>query len=151
MPFFILYLVEKGLPYTQIGVLYAIREIVINILEVPSGFIADTYGRKNALITSFLAYIISFGTFYFSSDFGLFLIAFVLYGVGDAFRSGTHKAMIMDYLNLNQWANHKIDYYGHTRSWSQLGSALSSLAAGVIVFLRVAIIRMCFCIRLFHT
>ena len=134
--FFILYLVEKGLPYTQIGVLYAIREIVINILEVPSGFIADTYGRKNALIASFLAYIVSFGTFYFSSDFGLFLIAFVLYGVGDAFRSGTHKAMIMDYLNLNQWANHKIDYYGHTRSWSQLGSALSSLAAGVIVFFK---------------
>ena len=133
--FFILYLVEKGLPYTQIGVLYAIREVIINVVEVPSGFIADTYGRKSALLGSFAAYTISFAVFYFSSGFGLFSVAFVLYGVGDAFRSGTHKAMIMEYLKIKQWEGQKVDYYGHTRSWSQLGSALSSLVAGAIVFL----------------
>lgn len=132
--FFILFLVEKGLPYTQIGILYAIREIVINILEVPSGFIADTYGRKNALLASFLAYIVSFAIFYFSGNFNLFLLAFIFYGVGDAFRTGTHKAMIMDYLKINNWEDQKFDYYGHTRSWSQMGSALSSLIAGVLVF-----------------
>lgn len=133
--FFILYLVDKGLPYTQIGVLYAIREVVINVVEVPSGFIADTYGRKSALLGSFAAYMISFAVFYFSSGFGLFTIAFVLYGVGDAFRSGTHKAMIMEYLKIKQWEGQKVNYYGHTRSWSQLGSALSSLVAGAIVFM----------------
>lgn len=132
--FFILFLVEKGLPYTQIGILYAVREIVINVLEVPSGFVADTYGRKTALLGSFLAYIVSFGIFYLSGSFGLFLAAFVFYGIGDAFRSGTHKAMIMDYLKINDWEDQKINYYGHTRSWSQMGSALSSLIAGVLVF-----------------
>lgn len=132
--FFILFLVEKGLPYTQIGILYAVREVVINVLEVPSGFVADTYGRKNALLGSFLAYIFSFIIFYLSESFGLFMAAFVFYGVGDAFRSGTHKAMIMDYLKINEWADQKIDYYGHTRSWSQMGSAVSSLIAGILVF-----------------
>ncbi len=132
--FFILFLVEKGIPYTQIGLLYAIREIVINIFEIPSGFIADTYGRKNALIGSFVAYIISFYIFYISSDFWWFMLAFILYGIGDAFRSGTHKGMIMDYLSINHWDNQKINYYGHTRSCSQKGSAISSLIAGFIVF-----------------
>ncbi len=132
--FFILFLVEKGLPYTQIGILYAVREIVINVLEVPSGFVADVYGRKNALLASFLSYIVSFAIFYLSGSFGFFLAAFIFYGIGDAFRSGTHKAMIMDYLRLNKWEDYKIDYYGHTRSWSQMGSALSSLIAGVLVF-----------------
>ncbi len=132
--FFILFLVGKGLPYTQIGILYAVREIVINLLEVPSGFVADTYGRKTSLLGSFLAYIISFGIFYLSGSFGLFLAAFIFYGIGDAFRSGTHKAMIMDYLKINNWADQKINYYGHTRSWSQMGSALSSLIAGVLVY-----------------
>jgi len=61
-------------------------------------------------------------------------MAFVLYGLGDAFRSGTHKGMIMDYLKLNKWEGQKISYYGHTRSWSQMGSAISSLLAGLIVF-----------------
>ena len=132
--FFILFLVEKDLPYTQIGILYAAREIIINVLEVPSGIMADSYGRKSALIVSFLFYIISFGVFYYSTNFWLFFAAFTLYGVGDAFRSGTHKGMIMDYLKLNNWEDYKINYYGHTRAWSQKGSAISSLLAGGIVF-----------------
>jgi len=132
--FFILFLLEKGLSFTQIGALYAIREIVINISEIPSGIVADTYGRKRALLLSFLLYILSFAVFYLSAGFWLFLIAFVFYGIGDAFRSGTHKGMIMDYLRLNQWEGQKIAYYGHTRSWSQVGSAISSLIAGLIVF-----------------
>ena len=132
--FFILFLVEKGLPFTQIGILYAVREIVINVFEIPSGIIADTYGRKNALIASLFIYIISFSLFYLSTDFWFFLIAFILFGIGEAFRSGTHKGMIMDYLKLNHWEEQKINYYGHTRSWSQIGSALSALIAGLIVF-----------------
>ena len=133
--FFILFLVDKGLSYSQIGLLYAVREITINIFELPSGIIADTYGRKTALAYSFLAYILSFIVFYFSGKFFFFLAAFVLFGIADAFRSGTHKGMIMDYLKLNGWEKFKINYYGHTRSWSQTGSALSSLAGGLIVFI----------------
>jgi len=132
--FFILFLVEKGLSYTQIGILYAVREITINIFEIPSGIAADTFGRKDSLVGSFIFYIVSFAVFYFSENFWLFLFAFVLYGIGDAFRTGTHKGIIMDYLKLNGWEDQKINYYGHTRSWSQMGSAVSALIAGVIVF-----------------
>lgn len=132
--FFILFLVDKNLTYTEIGMLYAIREIVINLFEIPSGIIADTYGRRNTLAFSFLIFIVSFMIFLFSSSFWVFLFAFVFFGIADAFRSGTHKGMIMDYLKLNHWEDQKINYYGHTRSWSQKGSALSALMAGLIVF-----------------
>ncbi len=132
--FFILFLVENGLSFTQIGILYAVREIIINVFEIPSGIIADTFGRKKSLTVSFLIYIISFSVFYISSGFWFFLIAFILYGIGDAFRTGTHKGIIMDYLKLKHWEEQKINYYGHTRSWSQKGSAISALIAGLIVF-----------------
>ena len=132
--FFIIFLVNKGLSYTEIGILYAVREVCINVFEVPSGFIADTYGRINALVISFITYIISFIIFFFSSSFLYFLPAFILYGVGDAFRSGAHKGIIMDYLRKNNLQDLKITYYGHTRSWSQKGSAISALFAGFIVF-----------------
>ncbi len=132
--FFILFLIEKGLSFTQIGILYAVREIIINAFEIPSGIIADTFGRKKSLTVSFLIYIISFSVFYISSGFWFFLIAFILYGIGDAFRTGTHKGIIMDYLKLKHWEEQKINYYGHTRSWSQKGSAISALIAGLIVF-----------------
>jgi MFS family permease len=127
-------LIGKGSSYTEIGILYAIREITINLFEVPSGIIADTYGRKTALAGSFILYIISFVIFYFSSEFWIFLPAFIFFGIAEAFRTGTHKGMIMTYLAINNWGDQKINYYGHTRSWSQKGAALSSLAAGLIVF-----------------
>jgi MFS family permease len=131
--FLLLFFIENGISYTQIGVLYAIREIVINIAEIPSGLLADLYGRKRSLIVAFALYILSFIMFYFFSSFYLFTLAIALYGIGDAFRSGTHKGIIMDYLALNNWSDQKANYYGHTRSWSQKGSALSALIAGVLV------------------
>jgi MFS family permease len=132
--FFILFLIQKGLSFTQIGMLYAVREITINVFEIPSGIIADIFGRKTALAGSFLIYIVSFIVFYSSANFWLFFSAFVFYGMADSFRTGTHKGMIMRYLEINNWQNQKINYYGHTRSWSQKGSALSALLAGLLVF-----------------
>ncbi|MBT8219479.1 MAG: MFS transporter [Bacteroidia bacterium] len=131
--FLLLFFLENGISYSQIGVLYAARQLVINIAEVPSGIVADVYGRKNALIVAFSCNILSFITFYFSTDFFLLLVAMVLFGIGDAFRTGTHKGMILDYLKWHGWLDQKVSYYGHTRSWSQRGSALSSLVAGILV------------------
>ncbi len=132
--FFILLLIDKGVTFTNIGIMYALREVIINILEIPSGLIADTYGRKLSLIFSFIFYIFSFIIFYFSQQFWFLLLGFALFGIGDAFRSGTHKAMIIDYLAENNWSNQKVEYYGQTRSCSQKGSALSALFAGGIMF-----------------
>ena len=132
--FLVLFLVEKGLSFTQIGLLYALREVVTNLMEVPSGLLADTYGRRKTLAASFLVYQASFLLFYGSDGLWWLGAAFVLYGLGDAFRSGTHKGMIMDYLARNGWSDQKINYYGHTRAWSHRGSALSAILAGIIVF-----------------
>ncbi len=133
-PFFLLFFIDAGLSFSKIGILYAFREIAINILEVPSGFFADVLGRRQTMIVSFIGYIFAFLIFYFSNTFWFFLMAMLFYSVGDAFRTGTHKAMIYDYLYQNNWDDKKVEYYGHTRSWSQFGSAISSLLALLIVF-----------------
>ncbi len=132
--FLILFFLEKGIDYLKIGLLYSVREITIMLFEIPSGLVADVLGRKKTLIASFLVYILSFVTFYFSNHFGLMLVAMVLFALADAFRSGVHKAMIFQYLTRRGRAGQKTDYYGHTRSWSQTGSAIASLAAGLMVF-----------------
>lgn len=132
--FLLLFFLENSLSYVEIGFLYSIREIAMVFLEIPSGVMADTLGRKRTLVTSFLIYILSFILFYYSTQFVMFAMAMLLFAVGDAFRTGTHKAMIYHYLHKNNWGNQKVNYYGHTRSWSQLGTAVSSLGAGAIVF-----------------
>ncbi|SHE99090.1 Major Facilitator Superfamily protein [Marinitoga hydrogenitolerans DSM 16785] len=133
-PFLILFFLEKGLTYFQIGILYSIMKIATNILEIPTGIIADSIGRRRSMVFSFSNYIISFFIFYFSKNFLLFSFSMILYAFGEAFRSGTHKAMILEYLKIKGWFDLKVHYYGNTRSCSQIGSAISSLLAAGIVF-----------------
>ncbi len=133
-PFLILFFLEAGLSFLQIGILYSVREILRNILEMPAGIIADSLGRRRTMMSSFAFYITSFIIFYLSYSYSFFIIAMLFYAMGDAFRTGTHKAMIFDYLKIKGWQDQKVHYYGHTRSWSQLGSASSALIAGALVF-----------------
>ncbi len=132
--FLILFFLEKGIDYVKIGFLYSIREVAIILLEIPSGLVADSIGRRKTMIGAFSVYIISFLTFYFSNSFVLMAMAMLLFAFGDAFRSGVHKAMIFHYLKTTGQTDLKADYYGHTRSWSQTGSAISSLIAAIVVF-----------------
>ena len=134
-PFLVLLFVDKGLSFLEIGSLYALREVFINVMEIPSGVMADAMGRRRTMVMSFLAYIASFVVFYFATGYALLAVAMGVFAFGDAFRTGTHKAMIFDYLKLKGWADQKTHYYGHTRAWSQRGAALSSLiAAGLVLW-----------------
>jgi MFS family permease len=133
-PFLILYLLSTGSTYTEIGIFYAIREITIHVFEIPSGILADLLGRKRILMIAFVLYILSFVLFYTQSFIG-FTFAFFAFGLGDATRSGIHKAMIVSYLHRHGWEKEKVQYYGRTRSWSQRGSAISALISAFIVFL----------------
>jgi len=132
--FQILFLLENGLTFLQIGLLYSIREIMRNLLEIPAGIFSDSLGRRKTLMFSFGFYIISFLIFYFSHLYQTFIAAMIFYSLGDAFRTGTHKAMIFDYLRLKGWVDQKVYYYGHTRSWSQMGSAFSAVIAAILIY-----------------
>lgn len=134
-PFLVLYLLSKGLSFTEIGVLIGLRELVVMVSEIPSGLIADALGRRRTLASSFVFYMISFIAFFVSHNFIGFIAAMFFFAVGDAFRTGVHKAMIFEYLQKQQKQHFKTDYYGRTRSWSQMGTAFSSLLAGAFVVL----------------
>jgi MFS family permease len=132
--FLVLFFLEKNLNFTQIGILYALKEILANIFSIPTGILADSFGRKRSMVFSFLTYIIAFLIYYYSRNYSWLIFATIFFAFGEAFRQGTHKAMIIEYLNIHGWADQKVHYYGHTRSWSQMGSALSSLLGAAIVF-----------------
>lgn len=132
-PFLMLFFLDKGLSYAQIGGLYAAREVFINLTEIPSGLMADTLGRRLTMVVSFIAYIIAFVMLFAVEVYLLLFVAMAFYAFGDAFRTGTHKAMIFDYIGSKGWGHLKAHYYGHTRAWSQRGAALSALIAATLV------------------
>ncbi len=145
-PFMVLAFLQMGLSYTVIGVVVAFREIMINLMEIPSGAIADLWGRRRSMIMSFIAYICSFLIFGlcglarmhryvgYTPTVMLLLAAMLFFAVGDAFRTGTHKAMIFAWLRLQGREEERTRVYGYTRSWSKIGSAVSVVLACGFVF-----------------
>ncbi|MFA6890408.1 MAG: MFS transporter [Bacilli bacterium] len=134
-PFIILFYLSLGLNYFKIGILVAFLNICINIMEIPSGAFADLYGRKTSMIISLSSYFIAFAVFSISNSLYPLFIALFFYSIGEAFRTGTHKAIIFDWLKSNNRLFEKTKIYGYTRSWSNYGSAISVLLAALIVIL----------------
>jgi len=145
--FLILAFRQMELSYFMIGVLIAFREIMITVMEIPTGAIADIYGRRRSMIFSFMSYILSFAVFGSCGVLAIegevsqgmllpfLFIAMLCFAIGDAFRTGTHKAMIFTWLHIQGRAEERTQVYGYTRSWSKIGSAVSVIIACVFVFL----------------
>lgn len=125
-PYLLIYLMGLGLNLFQIGLLFAVREAITYIFEVPSGVFADNYGKKKELLICFSFYIVSFVFFFIGTHIVVITVGMVFFGLGEAFRSGTHKAMIYTYLDQKSWFDYKTFVYGRTRSFSLLGGAMSS-------------------------
>ena len=103
------------------------------LFEVPSGALADTVGRRRCMVASMAAYVAFSLLFWGAVSFWWLALGMVCYGVGDAFRSGTHKAMILSWLRSQGRLDEKTAVYGRTRSWSQLGSACSAALGGLLL------------------
>lgn len=132
-PFLMLIFLDRGLSFFVIGLLLACRDLTVNLLEIPSGALADSFGRRGAMVVSFVAYIVSFFVLGTATNTALLFLGMTLYGVGDTFRTGTHKAMIFEWLRLQGRSEERTSIYGFTRSWSQIGSALSGVIAAIFV------------------
>ena len=133
-PFLVLFFREAGLTFLAIGTLYAIREVCTNIFEIPTGLIADAFGRRRTMIASFASYLGSFALFGFFTGYAAFASGMVLFALGEALRSGTHKAMILEHLRQRGIEDRSVAYYGKTRAASQFGSALAALLGAGAVF-----------------
>ncbi|MEZ4473492.1 MAG: MFS transporter [bacterium] len=125
---------ERGLDFLDIGGLIAVRAVATNVLEIPTGALADALGRRRCMVVSMAAYVASYLLLGMASAYGWLALAMALFGVGDAFRSGTHKALIYTWLRAQGREAERTRVYGFTRSWSKIGSAVSSLLAGALVF-----------------
>jgi MFS family permease len=132
-PFLVLVFLEKDMSFFEIGALIAFREACINLLGIPTGAIADTCGRRMSMVLSFVAYVISFVVFAMSANVPLLFVAMMLFAVGESFREGTHKAMIFTWLRIQGRLDERTRIYGLTRSWSQIGSAVSVVLAAIFV------------------
>ncbi len=132
-PFLLLALAEKGWSFGGIGVLLGLRDAAVAVLEVPTGVLADGIGYRKTLVLAFLSCMIGYAMLGASAAWVISGMGAIALGAGEACRTGVHKAMILNWLARHGQSEESARYYGYTRSWGEIGSAVSVLIAAVIV------------------
>ena len=98
MPIIVLFFQEHGLTLTEVMVLQAIYSLSVALFEIPSGYIADIFGRKQTIVFSTVFSFIGYLVFSFYGGFYAFAIAQILVGIGGSLMSGSDSALIYDTL-----------------------------------------------------
>ncbi len=66
------------------------------IFEVPTGVIADRYGNKKSVLLSIVCNLISLSIYIYLSDYISYIIAIIIFGIGQTLVSGALDALIID-------------------------------------------------------
>ena len=121
-----LFYLAKGLDYFQIMVMQVIFSLVFAVSQVPTGIVADKFGRKVCLITG--AVLLSISMFLLVLpvlNFWVFVVSEVIFGVGVglAFRSGADTALMYSFLEKNNKSDDYTRIEGHANFVLGISSA----------------------------
>ncbi|MHA1910248.1 MAG: MFS transporter [Candidatus Kariarchaeaceae archaeon] len=96
----VIYLIwsDAGLSFTQMLMTQGAFALTILILEIPSGAIADTLGRKKTLFCAYLFFTIAISVYIIASTFKQFVLAEVIFGIGRALLTGTASSIVYESL-----------------------------------------------------
>lgn len=133
---------------TEFFLIQSCFSLAVVVVEIPSGYFADLYGRKNTLIIASILSGIGFSYLYFAKELWQFYIYEVIIGTSMAMATGTDFAILYDSVNedlKNPNNNSKqLDpkYIGkETAFWASsfqsgamLGEAMSAFIGGVLAF-----------------
>ncbi|MGE3856515.1 MAG: MFS transporter [Dehalococcoidia bacterium] len=98
----VVYLLDfRHLTLTQVGVMDAFYWGVKLLMEVPSGAVADRFGRRASFALGLLMEGSGVLLFAFASNFPLLLLSYVLWSSGFSFRSGNDQAYLYDALSAD--------------------------------------------------
>ncbi|NLW03362.1 MAG: MFS transporter [Clostridiaceae bacterium] len=92
----LLYLASRGMNLVQIGILEAIFHIANMLCEVPTGYIADRFGRKTSRLLGRAAAFISSIVMISGSNFWHFALGIVFTSLSYNLESGAGDALIYD-------------------------------------------------------
>jgi len=132
LPIVVLFWQKNGLSMTQIMFLQSLFSIAVVLLEVPTGYFADIFGRKKSLMLSGIFLFLAMVAYGVGGNFFHFLIAEIMWAFGISFASGSDSAFTYDTLKeLGREKEYK-KIWGNTVFISLLSIAFSNILGGFI-------------------
>jgi len=132
IPIIVLFWQENGLSLTEIMILQSLFALLIVILEVPTGYFADNYGRKKSLLVAGIGMTIAIVLYSIGHGFVDFLFAEVFFAIAASFASGTTAALLYDTLqDLGREKEYK-KIWGKALYFGTIALAVTAIAGSFI-------------------
>ena len=115
---------------TNVALIFSIEAICLTVFEIPSGAIADLFGRKNSLVLSFIVQFIGIYFLFIGGNMFFFILFALFNAFGRSLLSGTDNAIIYDTLKGEKKEKYFKKVLGKYHALWPFGAALGSIAGG---------------------
>lgn len=132
MPIIVLFFQENGLSLQEVMILQGSYSMMVALMEIPSGYLADLFGRKKTMVLGTLFCFLGFALFSFSFGFWEFFIAELLLGIGNSFISGSDSALLYDSLLQSKQKDQYTKIEGKTYSIGNFAEAGAGILGGFL-------------------
>jgi MFS family permease len=129
-----IYLAGKGMSLTQLGLLETIFHVTSFTMEVPTGAVADLFGRRISRIVGRLTSLISVIILLLSNSFWMFAVSFIFTALSYNLESGAGDALIYDSLKEIGEEDQFMKVNGNKEVFYQAASTISFLIGGILAF-----------------
>ncbi|MEV6424125.1 MFS transporter [Streptomyces sp. NPDC051662] len=127
----IVWMLAQGMTLPEIAIIDSLALTLGLLIDIPTGFISDRFGRKLTLIGANIFQAASFLVFALSHDFWQFLIAAILLAVGFALSSGSEEAYIYE----NQSGDNYRKTFSNVNVVDEAATILGLLATPLLISL----------------
>jgi MFS family permease len=135
LPFIVITPEARGLSIGEIGAVFAVHSVVLIALEVPSGALADTVGRRRVMLAGAVLTVVSLLLFAVAQSIIAFMASVGLLAAGRALISGSLEAWYVDSLRLLDPSAPLTRGLSRGTAAEGIAMALGALVAGGLVTL----------------
>ncbi len=125
-----IYLFTRGFSLIELGILEGVFHLTTFIMEIPTGIVADLWGRKLSRLLGRIIFLISLGIMFWSHSFTLQLIGFIITAIGYNLESGAGEALLYDSMKELGIEKQYKKTAGYNNLIFEIGGILSFLTGG---------------------
>ncbi|MDL2265552.1 MFS transporter [Parabacteroides sp. OttesenSCG-928-G07] len=132
MPIIVLFYGDHGLGLQEVFILKSVYSVAAVILEIPSGYLADVWGRRKCLITGSILFFAGYLCYSFTGTFYAFLIAELMLGAGQTLVNGADSALLYDTTVHYKKEHHYLRYEGRITMLGNFAEAIAGIFGGLL-------------------
>lgn len=102
LPIWILFFLSKGFTLVEVAFINMFFWASIVFFEIPTGYVADFFGRKTSIIISYFTQSIGIALFVIGTDSTTLIISSVVWGIGITMSSGAETAWLYDEIQYSE-------------------------------------------------